>query len=333
MIIETRTNGKKSPPRVRGRSRPAFLVACTLAAMLAGCSASPDTAEKPREPERWDAAIDPSDSPTTSPDFSEPATLRDQARAVLGSPTDESGLIAQPGGAAANSRWTIVLTKIDNSRPELVKQMLDALNKTIPGVRVDERDGGHFLILGQYTDARTPQARADLQRVHNYTVTIGERTAHPYAQAFIAPPTAQSLQGTNPGYDLRNVRERFGNKALYTLQIAIYGRSDRAAPSTENLASFRRAAEQAVITLRREGGQAFYYHGPSRSTVTLGVFYEKDHDPTTLPPLESEGLKAARAQHPLNLLNGQGITEVSRDERGNKVRRPQKSFLVGIPKE
>jgi len=306
----------------------------TLVAMLAGCSASPETPTTAREPERWDAEVTPTD-PSTDPSGpqTDPGSLRDRARAVLGSPTDEAGVSTRPGGTAELSRWTIILTKVDTSRPELVEQALASLSRQFPGVRLSERDGGHFFTLGQYTDPRTPQARADLQRVHAYAITLGDRTAYPYAEAFIAPPTAESLQGTNAAYDLRNVHTRFGAKALYTLQVAIYGRNDRAAPSTEDLASFRRAAEQAVITLRREGEQAFYYHGPSRSTVTVGVFYEEDHDPTTLPRIESERLKAARANHPLNLLNGQGITQVLTDERGQKVRKPQPSFLVGIPKD
>lgn len=330
MIIETRTSEKTSSPRVRGTPRPAFLAALTVLGILAGCSASPGTADTPAEPERWDAAIDPNADGSVTP--SEPATLRERSRAVLGTPTDESGVIARPGGVAADSRWTIVLTKIDNSRPELVQQTIAALSQTFPGVRLTERDGGTFLTYGQYVDPSTPKARADLKRVHDYTMTLGERTANPYAQAFIAPPSAESLAGSNAAYDLRNVRARFGDKALYTLQIAIYGRNDRTAPSSEDLASFRRAAEQAVITLRRDGEQAFYYHGPSRSTVTVGVFYEEDHDSTTFPPLETEPLKAARARHPLNLLNGQGISQTVQDERGNKVRKPQPSFLVGIPK-
>jgi len=301
-----------------------------LTVILAGCSASPGTANSTAEPERWDAAIDPSVDGSLSP--SEPATLRERSRAVLGAPTDESGVIAKPGGVAADSRWSIVLTKIDTSRPELVEQTVAALSQLFPGVRVTERDSGTFLTFGQYTDPSNPKARADLKRVHDYTMTLGERTSHPYAQAFIAPPSAESLAGSNAAYDLRNVRARFGEKALYTLQIAIYGRNDRTAPSSEDLVSFRRAAEQAVVTLRRDGEQAFYYHGPGRSTVTVGVFYEEDHDSTTFPPLETEPLKAAREKHPLNLLNGQGISQTVQDERGNKVRKPQPSFLVGIPK-
>lgn len=325
MIIRTRTHGKSSTPRVRGTSYPVVLAAFGLWAILAGCSAPADTAPSGDQAERWDAQIEPTQD--------KPDTLREQARAVLGNPTDENGIGARSGGAAEVSKWTIILTKIDVSRPELVDQTLASLGKVFPGVRLTQREGGNFLTLGQYNDPRTPQARADLRRVHAYEIKLGDRTARPYAEAFIAAPTAQSLQGTNATYDLRNVHTRFGDKAIYTLQVAIYGRNDRNVPSSEDIASFRRAAEEAVVSLRRGGEQAFYYHGPSRSTVTIGVFYEEDHDPTTLPRIESERLKAAREQHPLNLLNGQGITQVLTDERGQKIRKPQPSFLVGIPKE
>ena len=80
-----------------------------------------------------------------------------------------------------------------------------------------------------------------------------------------------------PDFDLATVKARRGTKKpLYTLQIAVYGRPDNTDATKEDLAQFRKSAEEAVVQLRREGEQAYYYHGPNRSMVTVGIFSEDD---------------------------------------------------------
>ncbi|MFG0305943.1 MAG: hypothetical protein ACF8Q5_06980 [Phycisphaerales bacterium JB040] len=315
MIIRTRTS------KILAR-----LGALAGALLLASCAAqdpAPGAAQSGDQPERWDAQVHQQQ---------QNATLRDQAREVLGAPTTQEGTIARPPGAR-DARWTILMARIDDSRPELVRQTLDALRRSFPDARTVTREGSTFLAHGGYTDPQSSQARQDLQRIRSYALTDKPDAPRPYAAAFMAPPSPEDLAGSNPNYDLRNVKERFGPDAIYTLQIGIYGSTDRRAPSAEELEAIRRAAEEAVIALRREGEQAFYYHAPSRSTVTVGVYGEDDHDPTTYPRYESARLRAARERHPLNLLNGQGINRIVRDAQGNRVRKPQPSFIVAIPDE
>ena len=109
----------------------------------------------------------------------------------------------------------------------------------------------------------------------------------------------------------------------------MYTRVDGRAPSAQDLSQFRAAAEQAVARLRADGEQAFYHHGPSASTITVGVFGESDHDPAG--GFDSHRPTEARERHPHNLVNGQGFHETLRTDSGQAVRRLQRSQLVAIP--
>jgi hypothetical protein len=140
-------------------------------------------------------------------------------------------------------------------------------------------------------------------------------------------------------FDLSTVHDRVGEEIKYTLQVARYGHTDRSQPTPEELAGFREAAEQAVLELRREGDEAFFYHGPFGSSVTIGLFSEADYltqirDPsgglTNLPrPYESASLASLRAKYPHNLVNG--ATLQSR-RKGTDEMVTQGSFLVGVPR-
>ena len=128
---------------------------------------------------------------------------------------------------------------------------------------------------------------------------------------------------------LVQAKAMFGSEALYSLQIAVYGRRDLPNPSEADLAETRKAAEQAAIRLRQEGEQAFYYHGPRMSMVTIGVFGIDDFDPQT-PSYKSSRLLAAQKRHPYNLYNGAGIKEKRNPRSEGKL---QPSNLVALPEK
>jgi hypothetical protein len=188
-----------------------------------------------------------------------------------------------------------------------------------------ERRGETWVIAyGRYVSPEDPAALADLERIKG--IRIGEGL--PYAAARLTPPL---LAGTIPEYDLRNAKKHFGPDAAYTLQIGVYSREDKKLPSPAELTDIRRAAEEAAITLRREGDQAFYYHGPMRSTVTVGLFTEDDYDANQ----QSARLKQVRERYPYNLLNGKGIrrkmTMTTPSGQKTQVERIDPSMLVRVP--
>jgi len=197
---------------------------------------------------------------------------------------------------------------------------------------MEKRGIATVVAYGSFVDGESKETRAALAKVRNTEVTIGGIKTKPFADAFLAPPA--EIPGSLPEFDLRQAKTRNGPWALYTLQVGVYTRRDKA-PTAKDLAEFRKTAEMAVTKLRREGEQAFYYHGPTGSTVSIGLFGEEDFKPDE-PGIESPTLAALRKRHPHNLYNGQGMRETItiNDQNGKQVKttRMQSSGLVVVPK-
>lgn len=222
--------------------------------------------------------------------------------------------------------WSIVLTKLAAGNMQRAQELLRVIQDEagLRGAFIEKRNEGLVIAYGNYIGREA--AQKDLERVRK-TQMMGTK---PFESAIVTPPSSGELRGSNPAWDLRTVKERYGKQAVYTLQVGLYGRSDYQTPKAADLAQFRKSAEEAVRDLRAKGEIAFYYHAPARSMVTIGVFGEKDFDSTVRPPYQSPALKAVRERFPNNLLNGQGINETIRTESG-RVTRMQSSQLVAIP--
>lgn len=241
-----------------------------------------------------------------------------------GSTQDAVRMPAQAGPKG----WTIAIAAVDDSAE--AANMLSRVRTIgrLPDAFLMERNGRYVVALGSFADPGDRLAQLELDRVRSIEIE-GQK---PYAHAFLAPPSGELARGSIPEYDLRNARAQYGKKALYTLQIAVYGREDNQRPSDADLQQFRQAAEKAAVALRQAGELAFYYHGPNRSMVTVGVFGEDDVRVEDGFTIESPRLTVARTRHPLNLLNGRTIVEKVRTSTGAIVDRDQASFLVSIPK-
>lgn len=240
--------------------------------------------------------------------------------------SESSGSSSASGGDGAIGGWSIVLTKMGNSGMQRAQELLRVIQEEagLRGAFIEQRSEGIVIAYGSYMGR--DEAEKDLIKIRN-TELLGTK---PFERAIVTPPASGELRGSNPAFDLRTVKERFGKQAVYTLQIGLYGRADYQTPKPEDLAKFRAAAEDAVRDLRSRGEMAFYYHAPARSMVTVGVFGERDFDSTVRPPYQSPALKAVRERFPNNLLNGQGINETIRTESG-RVKQIQSSQLVAIP--
>jgi hypothetical protein len=228
--------------------------------------------------------------------------------------------------AAPWSTWAIVLGVYEPADRGRAQENL-AWMRTVGGLgeaRLERRSSALVIAYGVYQGADDPEAQADLARLRA-TVIDAKR---PYAGAVLSPPASQAVAGGNADWDLAKVRASRGPDALYTLQIGIYGRGDDANPSPQEVAEFRTKAEEAVAELRAKGEPAFYFHGPRRSTVTIGVFGQSDYDPLNMPGFRSPPLSAAWEEYPYNLLNGQAIRERI---PGTEQHRLQASSLVRIP--
>ncbi len=232
---------------------------------------------------------------------------------------------------AADLAWRISLGAVppaDRADPTTLIQRLER-STGLRGIEVATRKGDSVLVYGQYPSPETPQAQRDLERVRTAEADGGR----PFAGAFFLPPELDAAAaGRKAAWDLRNARDNFGSDAIYTLQVGMYARGDNQPAAPDELLEFRRLAERAVEQLRSEGQPAFFYHGPTGSMVTIGLYGEADHDPETNPPLESPRLREAREQFPNALLNGRGVKTRGRTGDGRIVERLQSSFLVAVPR-
>lgn len=237
-----------------------------------------------------------------------------------------------PGPARSDASFSITLASFGGpDRDALAQEALTIMQSRdgMTDAAIERREKVTVIVTGAFSDPNAPEAQAELARVRGLTVN----GTQPFALAMLAPTGAAALAGNTPEFDLRHAKETFGRtKAKYTLQIGVYGKAGTGATTPEELKEFRAAAEKAVADLRRDGELAFYYHGPQRSTVTVGVFDDSDYDPRA-PRMESERLRETRRRFPNNLLNGMGIRQSLPSARDpeERVSAMQRSLLVPIP--
>lgn len=234
--------------------------------------------------------------------------------------------------------WSVVIESFRGDDQEEASRagLQKVKNETgLTDAYLEKRGPATVIAYGRYSDGSSKEAKAGLDRVRNAEAVVGNTgiKTKPFTSAFLAPPA--TIPGTMPEYDLRQARKVNGDWVIYTLQIGAYTRLDKP-PTPEELAEFRKAAEQAVSTLRHEGEQAYYYHGPTGSNVTVGLFGKEDFDPQA-PGMESPTLKMLRKRYPNNLYNGAGMHEkikvMTKNGKQAQADRMQPSALVVVPKD
>jgi hypothetical protein len=235
-----------------------------------------------------------------------------------------TGKPVQPG--QPDTSWSIVIiSAVGDTMEQDAQKALEKVRTVggLPQAYMERRGESLVVAYGKYPAADAPQAQQDLKRIQGLKIN-GET---PFAGAVLAPPPFDSLPGSIPEYDLSTLKQRRGKAAMYTLQVGAYARMDGQDPTPQDLASFRSAAEKAVVELRREGEEAFYHHGRIMSVVTVGVFGDKDVNPVVAGQ-DSMAVTMARKRHPLNLVNGQGVKVRM---RGQAEAQLQPSRIIVIP--
>lgn len=241
---------------------------------------------------------------------------------------DEGQALFGGGGNSARDQgaWTIVLAAFRGEQAVEAAQQAQARVVSEGGLRdarIEQRGEAVLLTLGRFDGPEDPEVAAELKRVREIEI----RNLKPFEQALLTPP--QATTGTNPEYDLLNVRQMYGPGYIYTLQIGSYGRADGRPATDSERSEARRAAERAVATLRSEGEQAFYFHGPNYSSVTVGLFRAEEVDPQT--GLRSPAFYDLQAKFPFNLLNGAQRMVTLQGENPQARAQAQRSVLVRIP--
>lgn len=241
---------------------------------------------------------------------------------------------AAPAQSATPGGWSVALASYSGEghaeRAAGALQRVHALG--LPDARIEARGSGSVVTLGSFADPGSAEAKAALARARGIVVD-GEPV---FAGAFLAPPSQGGAAGKN---DLRGARDEFGRSVRYSLQIGVYESKERR--------EAERAAEEAAASLRRAGEPAYYFHGPTRSMVTVGAFTEKearafmDRAGGQTTGEGSAELWELFRRHPQNLLNGNlslvekplgtaGESAKGKKGEGSKAK-AQSSFLVEIP--
>lgn len=227
------------------------------------------------------------------------------------------------------SEWSIIIVSYRGEGAQPAAEAAAEKVRTkgnLPEAYAEQRGEAWVVAYGHYPSFDDAPARRDLEHIKSITIDDGK----PFDGAVLSPPLVDHIAGTLPQYDLANVKSKQGKRAAYSLQVGVYdagGQGRQASP--DDIKSAREAAEKATLELRREGEEAYYYHGPRRSMVTIGVFPLADLGTTKGgTPVLSPRIKEVRNRFPYNLVNGQGL--LIRNE-GEKEGRLQPSFLVAIP--
>jgi hypothetical protein len=224
-----------------------------------------------------------------------------------------------------------LLRQVRELRADLVKVVHDEAVSTVYYGRYrrdyDEASG---------RESFRPDYRRDLELVRRLSVAAGEgggaaRYQWPFLHATIEPLPYEG--GGRPEWDLSRA------EGYYSWQIAVFYNEGR-------MRERRTAAEQYVQQLREQGVEAYYHHGPTRSSVCVGLFPEAaiqrfdSTDPLTGRVTATNRIMDPRMlelerQFPHMLENGRVIHTIIRDpETGEiKEKRPNPSFAVRLPEK
>jgi len=215
--------------------------------------------------------------------------------------------------AATGNVWAIAVDVFDgpNRRDDAARRRAEIVGRTNRSRWwVHDEADNSMLYYGKYESPQTAAARRDLEAVKDLVERERVKSSAPWGP--FLTPVEIALTGGAAGRDLRTAADR----GMYTLQIGFYDGPER-----------RDAAEQAVATLRDQGTEAYYFHGPNRSMVTVGVFPETAIQITSSGTEYAPQVEALQEQFPYNLANGRKLKETHRT--GEVTHQP--SFLVRIP--
>lgn len=213
--------------------------------------------------------------------------------------------------AAGEQGWAIQITEIlGNDRHDRARELTQRLRSEaqLDNVWIEDINNVAHVYHGRYASATDKGIRPALEKIQQIELD-GEKV---FAQAQLVPLVGQGRVIADP-FDLRQFT------GYYSLQIGFY--DEAAGPK------FREIAEQAVRTLREEGNEAYYYHGPFRSIITIGVFsYEQAFVSAGNVDTYAPHIRELQKTFPFNLGNGMTIIQ----KEGGKDIGEQKSSLIRV---
>lgn len=206
---------------------------------------------------------------------------------------------------APQTHWAIRVAEFTgNNRGEQATALVEKLRSesTLGRFWIEELSGRATVYQGQYPNARSPDAAETLAEIQQLKVA-----GRSFERAAIVEINPRGRRVADP----HDLSQFFG---FYSLQVGFYDEAagDRYA-----------AAEQAVRALREEGHDAYYYHGPNVSLVTVGLFTYDEAFVTTDSRLAARStvdvygppVRELQKQFPHNLGNGRTLVQKVKDKK------------------
>jgi hypothetical protein len=181
-------------------------------------------------------------------------------------------VVAALAGCAQSERWTILCLELEGPGAEATARQIAQVLRRTPqidarSIRVlPETDGAKANIYyGSYERRIDPRtgARSIPAAMERDMVLLKELADPDGLRYFLRARKVPfpSADVGRPEWDLRRA------DGVYTLQVAVYFNTDK-------MRQRKKAAAEKTRQLRARGLEAYYYHGPTRSLVTVGSFGE-----------------------------------------------------------
>lgn len=218
--------------------------------------------------------------------------------------------------AGTNSGWAILVETFEGGTrfrraSDLIRRLTNRY--AVSELWLQDNEGKTKVYRGRYESLTDLEA----QRALMQTRSIEEDGERPYEKVELVSLGGDGTRAAT-SHDLRT----YSGQGFYTLQIGFY--------DEEYGPDFRDAAEAFAAEMRREGHRAFYYHGPSRSMVTVDLFTDADFDQDGPVRVYGSRMLGLQETFKFNLGNGRTIIETISDGKKTQ-KREQPSFVVKVP--
>ncbi|MDY6913697.1 MAG: hypothetical protein SVT52_04490 [Planctomycetota bacterium] len=224
---------------------------------------------------------------------------------------------------AGQSDYTILLHTFSGpshiSQAKYYKQSTEQLAKW-KDLFIVHGDGRSELYWGKYRSHKA--SRGNLKKAKNWVTPAG---IGPFKKAIVVP-----LPGSDIGPPEWNLQNADG---AYTVVVATFYDEPKA-----DYYGRKRFAVMYCRQLRDKGEEAYYNHGPSQSTVTVGSFPDSavqmvKEGSRVKPVIHDPRIEAVKRRYPFLAVNGRKITVTIINKQGEAERVFAKSEPVHIPKK
>ena len=165
--------------------------------------------------------------------------------------------------AANDARYTLYCRAIAGpdhvARAASIKDQLLQLNSSLRDWYVIHEDDQSVIYYGHYRAIDDSQDKAESERAQKDRVAVQKLVDKEGDQVFakaIFVELATPDPTARPEWDLRNA------KGFWSVEIAVYKDSPQR----------KQAAVDTVVEARKRGEEAYYYHGPTASSVCIGAW-------------------------------------------------------------